>query len=94
MMNAFGKYLVTRAAVHQGSSVYSIESRGKQCTPMAYCAIAMGVVIPVCDWQPERMRMILDAGDKIYRTNVHKEEYFDYTALPDVVSQWKTVGYH
>ena len=78
-----GKLVIT-SSLHQGSNVFSLASRGKQCTPIAYAAIALSVVLSPRQWTTSTITELLYTGDTIYQ-GAQIERYMDSTELPHVV---------
>ncbi len=71
---------------HQGDRRFPEESRGRQCTPIAYTALVIASEIHPNVWSSETIDNILLMGDELYRNIPHEHTYVDSTELPSRVA--------
>ena len=74
--------VLQKAHFHQGSHLFSASSRGNQCTPIAFVAISLSVLMRPSEWTTDVMDTVLRTGDDLYLKIPHKHKYVDYTELP------------
>lgn len=59
--------VILRGSFHQGSERFGPETRGRQCTAIAFCAIAKSQVLDLHRWTAADIDNILVIGDSIYQ---------------------------